>query len=104
MDVRHAAHLRLDAEDAAERRRDANRAAAVAAQRDRAEARRDGRRRAAARSARRARQIPGIVRGSEDAVLGHRDEAELRRVRLAEVYAARIDQPLRADLPVPSAM
>ena len=51
-------YVGLDAEDAAERRRDADRAAAVAAQRDRAEARGHRGRRAAARAAGRPRRGP----------------------------------------------
>ena len=67
---RHAAGRGLEAADAAEVRRHANRPAAVAADAARRQARGDGRRLAAARSARRAIERPRAVGAAVERVVG----------------------------------
>ena len=75
---------RLDAEEPAARRRDADRAAAVAAVRDRREPGCDRGGGAAARAAGRARRVPRVAAVAVQLRLGHRDRPELGRVRLAD--------------------
>ncbi len=82
--ARDAAVGRLEADDAAQRRRLADRAAGVGAERDRREAGRDRDRRAAARSARDAIERPRVARHAERRVLGRRAHRELVAVGLAE--------------------
>ena len=85
---RDAPALRLQPEQPAPRRRDADRAGAVGAERGADEARRDGRRAAAARAARRALQVPRIARDAERRRLGERPDAQLWDVRLADDHRA----------------
>ena len=87
----------LERTDAGEMRRHAHRAAAVAAQSRRGHARRDGRRLAAARSARRALQIPGIVRAPVQQVRGFVGHQELGAVGRAQNQRARGAQPRDHD-------
>ncbi len=74
----------LHAEQAAAARRDADRAAAVVAVRDRHHAARDGGRGAAARAAGGAPQIVGVAARRPRGRLRRREDAELRRVGLAD--------------------
>ena len=82
--ARDAAVGRLEADDAAERARLADRAAGVGAERDRRQAGRHRDRGAAARPARDAIQRPRIARHAERRVLGRRAHRELVAVGLAE--------------------
>ena len=86
---RHAARRRLEAADAAEVRRHANRSAAVAADAAGRQARGDGRRFAAARSARRAIERPRVVRPAVERVVGLPRHELLGNVRHAEHDGAR---------------
>ena len=92
--ARHAAVGRLEPDDAAERRRLADRPAGVGAERERHLRRADGGRRAAARSARRARQRPGIAHRPERRVLVRRAHRELVAVGLADDHRAGGLEPL----------
>ncbi len=82
--MRHAPHLRLHAEDAAEAGRNADRSAAVAGRRQRAHAAGHRGRGAAARPAGVVPHIPGIVRFAKQCIGRQRDQPELRGVRLAD--------------------
>ena len=84
---------RLQADDAALARRDADRPAAVVRMRGRHQAGSDRRRRAAARATRRAARVPGVARRAVGVGLGRRQRAELGRVRLAEEDEARGAEP-----------
>src|SRR5207237_1860367 len=79
---------RLVTEDAGERRRDADRPAAVRPDRERGQTRGDRGGRAAARAARRLLAVPGIAGGAEDEVMRRADPPERRLVRLSEPDAA----------------
>ncbi len=79
---------RLEADDAAERGRLADRAAGVGAERERREPRRDRRGRATARAARHARRVPRVARRTVGRVLGRRAHRELVHVELAERHEA----------------
>ena len=81
---RVAAARRLEADEAAVRGGDADRAAAVAGVRRRHDAGRHRRRRAAARPAGAVRWLPGIAGGAEGVGLGGRQQAELGRVGASE--------------------
>ncbi len=83
---------RLDSEETARRRRDADRPAAVARMGHRHDPGGDGGGRAAARSAGRVLQVPRIARRSVENRLGGGQQAELRRVG-----AAQRDQPGPAE-------
>ena len=85
---RHAAARRLEPDEAALARRDADRSAAVARVRDRHHARRDRSRRSAARAPDAARRVPRVVRGAVGVGFGRRLQPELRRVRLADDHEA----------------
>ena len=75
---------RLEADQPAQRRRNADRAAAVRAETDGPESGGHRGRRAAARAARCALEIPRVARGAEERIVGERLVAELRGVGLAE--------------------
>ena len=95
----HAAELgdpalrRLDPVDAAEAGRNSDGASAVAARRQRAQAGGQRRPGASAGAARRAARVPGVAAVAQ-AALGAPQQAELRRVRLAQDYRARRSHPL----------
>ena len=89
---RDAAALGLQADEAAARGRDAQRAAAVVAVGERHHRRRDGGRRAARRAARRALEVPRVARRPAAARLGHRQDAPLGQRRRADD-----DEPGRAQ-------
>ena len=89
---RHAAALGLEPEEAAARRRDADRAAAVRGERGPHEPCRHGRRGAAARAARGAVRAPGIA-GDAPARRAERGDRELRQVRVADHHRAGRAQP-----------
>ena len=91
--ARHAAVGRLEADDAAQAGRLADRAAGVGAQRQRRLAGRHRRRRAAAGAAGDALQVPGIARHLEGAVLRGRAHGELVHVGLAEQHGVGLLQP-----------
>ena len=91
--VRDASARRLEADDPAAARGDANGAAAVRTFRHRTEARGDGGGRSAARSAGRLAQIPRVPGRREEAEGGGRAIAELGRVGLADEHPARLAQP-----------
>ena len=74
----------LEADQAAQRRRHAHRAAGVRAQRHRHHARRHRRRAAGAGTAGDARRIPGIARGALDAAVAGGAVGEFMRQRLAD--------------------
>ena len=80
----HAPEGRLEAVDPAERRGDADGAAAVGAHRERPEARRHRRAGAAAGAARGERGIPRIAGDPEERAVGDALVAELRRIGLAD--------------------
>ena len=88
---------RLETQHAAQRRRYADRSAAIRAVRDRHHARPDRRARSAARAARAVVAMPGIARRTVGERLGRRVRAELGDVRPAEDEAARVDQALRQE-------
>ena len=79
---------RLQAEQPAARRGDADRAAPVGRVRERHDAGRDGRRRAAARAARRVVEAPRVAARAEQRRLGVRHLPDLGRVGLAEEVEA----------------
>ena len=83
----------LETDEAAARRRDADRAAAVVAVGERDHARGDRRRRAARGAARGALEVPGVARGPEARGLGHRQDAELGQLRRPDDDHARLAQP-----------
>lgn|SRR5882724_1011420 len=74
----------LESADAAEVRRDTNRAAAVAADSAERTARSDGRRFTATGAAGRVREIPRIAGGAGDAIVGFVSHEEFGRVRAAD--------------------
>ena len=82
--VRHATHLRLQSEHAAETGRNADRTAAIAGRGQRTDAAGDRRRRAAARTAGVVVELPRIVRIAKDRIAGQRNQPELRSVGLAQ--------------------
>ena len=82
--VRRQAGCRADADDAAERRRDSDRAAEVGALRDRQHAGRNRHGRTAGGAGRAEFRIPGIAGGAEHLVDGVRAGCEFRRVGLGE--------------------
>ena len=86
--MRDAADARPHADDAAEARRIAQRAAHVGAMREPGHAGRERHRRAAGGAGGRARRVPGIARRAEHLVEGVGAGAELRRVRLGVDDAA----------------
>ena len=90
---RHDAVGRLQRVDAAEVRRDTQRATQVAAQLQRAEAGGHRRRGAAGGAARRAREVPGIVGRAEEVVVGLRVAGIRRQVRLPHHNGAGGAQP-----------
>ncbi len=90
---RHAAALRLEPEQPAAARGDADRAAAVGAERRRAQPGRDRRRGAAAGPARGALQVPRVARDPERRRLGERHDHHLGHVGLAEDHGAGAAQP-----------
>ena len=90
--ARHRAVGRLHADDAAQRRGLAHRAAGVGAERERREAGRDRRRRSAARPARHPREVVRVARRAERGVLGGAAHRELVEVRLADRDRARVAQ------------
>ena len=83
-----AAIGRLDAGDAAEGGRQADRAAGVAAHRDRREGGRDRGAGAARRTAGKAVELPGVARRRPGQVVGRAAGGELVRRQLAEQYGA----------------
>ena len=83
-----AAERRLETDAAAERRRNANAAAGVAAGGGQAHARGHRGRGAAARSSRNARAVDGIARGAEERIDRRHAAAELVGVGLAEQHGA----------------
>ena len=92
--ARHRAVGRLHADDAAQRRGLADRAAGVGAERERREPGRDRGRRAAARAARHPREVVRVARRAERGVLGGAAHRELVEVGLADRDRARVAQPL----------
>ena len=90
---RDAAARRLQAEEAAARSGDPDRAAAVGAVRERDEAGREGGRRTSARPAGREVRVPRVAGRAVELGLRERDGPELRRVRLAEDHEARVAEP-----------
>ena len=82
--LRHPPVGGLEADEAAEGRRDPHRAAPVGAEADRSQPGRHRGGGAAAGAARRPLEVPRIARGAEHRVVGQRLVAELREVRLAE--------------------
>ena len=80
----HPAPAGFQAEDAAAGRRNADRPAAIRRMRHRQHARGDRRRRAAGRPARRMIEAPGIMRRAEQQRFRCRQQAEFRRVGLAQ--------------------
>ena len=92
--ARHAAVGRLHADDAAQRRRLADRAAGVAAERQRGEAGGDRRRAAAARAAGDPGRVVRVAGGAERRVLGGAAHGELVEVGLADDDAAGGDDAL----------
>ena len=90
---RRPAARRLQPDEAALARRDADRAAAVVGVRARHHARGDRRRRAAARAAGRVRRVPRIARRPVGVRLGRRQHAELGHVGAPEE-----DEPRGAEL------
>src|SRR5438477_408276 len=95
--ARHDAPRRLVAVDAAEVRRVADGRADVAARLQRGEPGRERRRRAAGRPARRARDVPGIVRRAVDRVEALPVGEEERHVGLAEEHGAGAEQAIDND-------
>ena len=91
--ARHAAAARLQPDQAAARRRDPDRPAAVAAVGERNHPGRHGGRGAARGAARRALGVPGIARRAEAARLGHGQDPELGQVGLPDDHEARLAQP-----------
>ena len=85
---RHATASRTQPEQAAVRRRNADRAAAVGGTGRRHDASGDGRRSATGRAARRAIELPGIARRAPQAAFGAALQRQLRQRGLAEA-----DQP-----------
>ena len=92
--ARHAAVGGLDAGDAAQRRRLADRAAGIGRRGSRCQARGDRGRRAARGAAGHARRVPGIAHRPEVAGLVGRAHRELVHVGLAEHHGAGLAQPL----------
>ena len=92
--ARDAAVGRLEADDAAERRRLTDRSAGIGSERDRGAPRCDGRRGTAARAAGRAIGRPGVPHGAERRVLVGRAHRELVAVRLADDHGAGRLEPL----------
>ena len=90
---RHPIALRLDAEQPAPRRRDADRAHAVGAERQRGKACRHGRSAATAAASRCEVRVPRVARRPEGQGLGERPDHQLRNRRLAEDDGARLAQP-----------
>ena len=86
--IRDAPERGLQAVHAAERGRNADRAAAVGSERQRADPARHRRGGAAARAAGRQGRVPRIARDAEERVLGERLVAELRGVGLAKEHRA----------------
>jgi hypothetical protein len=84
---------RLEPEQAAAGRGDADRTAAVVGVREGDDAGGDGRPRAAARAARAQVRVPRVARGAEQLRFGERREAELGQVGLAEDDRARAPEP-----------
>ena len=91
--VRHQAQRLLEPDDAAARRRDAARPAAVGADADRHQPRRHRSRRAAARPAAGARQVPRVGGAAEQRRLGEAFVAEFRGRGLADEDRAGRLQP-----------
>ena len=91
--VRRQPRRRPDADDAAERRRNADRAAEVGALRERQHAGRDRDRRAAGRAGRAERRIPRIAGRAEQRVDGVGAGGEFRRVGLGQHDGARGLEP-----------
>ena len=83
-----ASAARLEAEHAAARGRDPDRAAAVAPVCDRDDARGHGRARTATRAAGGAGQVPGVVGRPEEFGFGHWDEPEFGGIGLADGHEA----------------
>jgi hypothetical protein len=81
---RHPPARRPQGKQATASRRNPQRPAAIVPGRHRHDARSDGRRRAAAGTARRPRQIPGIIRAPEQLGIGHPANRKLGQIRLAE--------------------
>ena len=90
--IRHHAVARLQPEHAAERRGDADRAAAIAAGGQRHDARRDQGGRAAAGAAGRAGSIPGVARDAGQRAVRNPLPAEFRSRCLAEEHRAGLTQ------------
>ncbi len=90
--IRHHAVARLQSEHAAERRRNPDRAAAIAAGRQRHDACRHQCGRAAAGAAGRAGNIPGIARDAGQRAVGDALPSEFGRRRLAEEHGAGLTQ------------
>ena len=90
---RHASPSGLEADQAAARGRDPDRAAAVVAMRDRHHPGRHGGRGAAAGAAGRALEVPWVAGGSEPPRLRGRQQARLGQRRLADDHEARLAHP-----------
>ena len=91
---RHFAERRLEADDAAGRGRNSNRAAGVGADRRDAHSRGDGGRRSTARAARRARDVVRIVHRAVRRFFARGAERELVEVGLADQHRAGLAQAL----------
>ncbi len=90
----NASELRLDADEAGERRGNADRASAIRAERNRRHPRRDACRRATARSTRRLAWIPGVAGDAGQRRIADGLAAELARRRLADDAGPRAAQAL----------
>src|SRR5437763_541532 len=96
--ARDAPRARAEAAQAAARRRDADRPAAVGGVRHREHPRRHRGRRAAAGAARRAVEVPRVARRAVAQVLRDRERAELGRVGAPAQHEARAPERLRGQL------
>src|SRR5262245_66551064 len=96
----HAAEALLDAEDAGERRGNADGAAAIGADMERAHARCRGNRRAAAAAAGRHLRIPRIAGDAGQRRIGDAFPAALRRRGLAHEHRAALPPPRHPPRPL----
>ena len=90
--ARHFAERRLEADDAARSRRDANRSSGIGPDRGERHAGSDARSRSAARSAGRAEWIERVAHRTERRVLARGAEGELVQVGFADNDGARLAQ------------